>query len=387
MHSSLPLTKSPKPRRRKRKIFLTIVAFIVVVFLTFQAIDLVRNPRSPDKHHLAEWHKPGNIILTYRSSLDPRPTGTRNVYSVHAPDGTLIDRITGDGIERQFALPTHGGTYVYFPDEIRFIGNQQIKQEINYPSGHTDYSPSGDFGIALTRIWSGNTCDHQAAVLKADGAIVTADINISPDSLALSEHYGLVIGNCGGKAKLVAINSDGNVEELPLPLGFQQAPGSGFPLLNYLGNDRFELVKENKIDNSTFELSSFEFTYGEKHKDSATAIATHSYTAMIPEIFERQQWISGGSRGYIQDNGDVYVLNRLHTEAVPTGTITNYQGQYIIHVNSPTTEPLFGLQQEETVTIRQWSQPAQVIATLPISEHTKACNPKLCYVTGLDIIP
>jgi hypothetical protein len=334
----------------------------------------------------------------------PPPTGTHNVYSVHTPTGNLIDRITGDGIERQYALPTHGGTYLHFPKQVRQIGSLHSTdpQPIGYPTGQSDYSPSGDFGVAVSHTWSGNGCGYKASILKADGTIASGELNLDPSSMAVSETYTLVIGSCKDKVTLVSVDLSGAVKELPLPsdLATLSVADYHYPYLNYLGNDRFDLVKQGKSEdakgNTVINSTSYEFLYGKNHNDSATPINVSSFSHTIPAEAAADKRMSDGGHGYILPTGDVYVLHRKENTAKRTGTVGHIgeigkSGEYLnnelIYVYSPNTESLFGLRQGRTITIRKWSQPEQVMATLSFDEHAKACGPNLCRIREIDVIP
>lgn len=367
-------------------LFLALMGGVLLV-----VIDVRHQSHNYTNEHSVEWGKSGNVIVSHGPSMMPYPDWSKNTYSLYTPDGTLIDSITGNGAYYPVALPTRGGSYLYFADNIQQIGyNNGLRKIKKYDSiSFYKQSPTGNFGVAVLNASSAEKFTYQIVVTRADGITLSMLTDVIIHSLAVGKEHALLVGDSEDGRKLLSLDTEGVLKEIPFPNGYDlSSQDFPYPHVNYIGNNLFEVlqgqVSTDKLGNKTTAFTSFEIEYGSKYLVFPQPTSVATFIKTLPVDFAITSALNDGHTSYILNNGDVYINERLKNTAIYTGNLGKIKKSDIVKVHSPNTEPLFGLQNGNNISIRKWFKPEEVVFTIPHNNY--ACVLPECNVTQISIV-
>lgn len=360
--------------------------------MIWPTIQSIRYPSDPSEELLSEWGKPGNLIVSYGPIMEPYRSTTKNSYSLHSPDGKQIDMVSGDGAYSPDSFPTRGGSYLYFPDRLRQVGEHTGVQTIaKYdPISFGSESPVGNYSVAVINASGAEKFVYQIVLLREDGQTFSTKTEIQIHSLASSPDYTLLIGDTEKGRRLLALDLEGNLKEIPFPAEYDiYSPDFVQKHVSYLGGDRFEILQGNQVEDSAGNLHtdfiSFEIEYGKEHRDSTTAVSTTHYSKVLPADVKMHYALKHGDSVYVRENGDVYIHERLKNSAYITGNIGTKTKKEMVPVFSYNTDPLFGLEEEDgSISLRKWHEPEKIITTIPKNDW--ACKLEECGIGQISII-
>lgn len=169
--------------------------------------------------------------------------------------------------------------------------------------------------------------------------------------------------------------------------------------MNYLGNDRFEVLQAERVKElergHTVDFISFEIELGKHHADPDHALSVSHFTKTLPDDFGAGYALSHGDTGYTTKDGRIYVNKRLtKNEPTFTGRIAGFSQERLltndifVPVNSQFGEPLFGIKDKESISIRSWFEPNKVRTVIPVSKN--ACFfdiDDVCDLASINLIP
>lgn len=306
--------------------------------------------------------------------LEPFGNNSSNSYYLHAPTGQEIDHVQGSGSWTPVALPTSGGSYLYFADSIQQHGLHNGSVEIHDydPITYFGSSPEGSMAIAIVNSSQSAAFAHQAIILKDDGTTSTHDLPLVPHSLAVGEKHAIVIGYTpnatASDRRMFLLDAEGNGREIAFPDGYEvNSPDFKYPHVNYLGDGLFEILQGRVEGHRTF-LTAFE-----------VRVTEHVMT--LHEDFAVTRTLQRGENGFIDNEGRVFINRWDSADPELTGTIEGFSENQFIPVNSAGGDPKFALERGGKIEVRSWNAPEKPLTT--ISYHTEACRDSSCGISSV----
>lgn len=334
------------------------------------------------------WSESGNYIVSYGPVLEPFGNNSSNSYYLHAPTGQEIDHVQGSGSWTPVALPTSGGSYLYFADSIQQHGLHNGSVEIHDydPITYFGSSPEGSMAIAIVNSSQSDAFAHQAIVLKENGTTSTHDLPLVPHSLAVDEKHAIVIGytpnGTASDRRMFLLDAEGNGREIAFPDGYEvNSPDFKYPHVNYLGDGLFEILQGRVEGNRTF-LTAFEVRVSEDDTLDTEQVTEHVMT--LHEDFAVTRTLQRGENGFIDNEGRVFINRRDFADPELTGTIEGFSEEQFIPVNSAGGDPKFALEKGGKIEVRSWNAPEKPLTT--ISYHTEACRDSSCGISSISEI-
>lgn len=335
-----------------------------------------------------DWSEPGNYIVSYGPVLQPFGSDSSNSYYLYTPSGRRIDHVKGSGSWTPVALPTSGGSYLYFADSIQQHGLHNGSVDIHDydPITYFGSSPEGSMAIAIVNSSQSDTFAHQAIVLKEDGTTSTHDLPLVPHSLAVGEKHAIIIGytpnGTASDRRMFLLGVEGKAREIAFPDGYEvNAPDFKYPHVNYLGAGLFEVLQGRAEGNRTF-LTAFEVRVSEDNTLDTQQITEHAMT--LYDDFAVTRTLQRGENGFIDNEGRVFINRRDSADPELTGTIEGFSEQQFIPVNSAGGDPKFALEKGGKIEVRSWNAPEKPLTT--ISYRTEACRDSSCGISSISEI-
>lgn len=334
-----------------------------------------------------EWAKPGNYIVSYGPVLEPFGSHSSNSYYLHAPTGEEIDQVQGSGSWTPVALPTNGGSYLYFADTIEQHGPHNGSVDITRydPITYFGSSPEGTMAVAVVNTSQSDSFAHQALVLRGDGTTRSDDLPLVPHSLAVGETHAIIIGytpeGTARDRRMFLLNSNGKGQEIAFPGGYEvHHPDFKYPHVNYLGDGLFEILQGRVEGNKTF-LTAFEVRVSDDKLD--TERVTEHVMALDDDVAVTRT-LPRGENGFIDNRGRVFVNRRNSADPELTGTIEGFSKDQFILVNSEGADPKFALERDGKVEIRSWNAPEEPLVAF--DSHSEACKDSSCGISSVSEI-
>ena len=380
---------------------LSVVAVVVCLAMLYTSAEKYAINRRALPGNAASWGQSGNFIVGYGPVREPYSSNVQNTYQVFSPEGQWLDETTQRGGYYPVAIPTRQGSYLYFADTIRQAGEHTHEVDITDfdPIEYCSNSETGIFGIAVVNA-STSEFAYDSIVFTADGGSTTTSIDMVPHSLAVGKDYALIVGYASSVRKLLLVDSRGRVTKIDFPKGYRlDSPSFPYPHVNYLGNDRFEVLQAERVTElergHTVDFVSFEIELGEHHADPDHTLSVSRFTKTLPDDFGAGYALSHGDTGYTTKDGRIYVNKRL-TKNQPTftGRIAGFSQERLltndifVPVNSQFGEPLFGIKDKESISIRSWFEPNKVRTVIPVSKN--ACFfdiDDVCDLASINLVP
>lgn len=390
-----------RKRRFAQRGCLSVVAVVVCLAMLYTSAEKYAINRRALPGNVASWGQSGNFIVGYGPVREPYSNNVQNTYQVFSPDGQWLDETTQRGGYYPVAIPTRQGSYLYFADAIRQAGEHTHEIDITDfdPIEYSSNSETGTFGVAVVNA-STSEFSYDIVGLTADGRSTRFSPAMVPHSLAVGKDYALVAGHASSTKKLLLVNNQGQAKEINFPKGYQlDSPNFPYPYVNYLGNDRFEVLQAERVKElergHTVEFISFEIKLGKHHADPDHALSVSRFTKTLPDDFGAGYALSHGDTGYTTKDGRIYVNKRLtKNEPTFTGRIAGFSQERLltndifVPVNSQFGEPLFGIKDKESISIRSWFEPNKVRTVIPVSKN--ACFfdiDDVCDLASINLIP
>ena len=380
---------------------LSVLALVVCLIVMVVSAEKYASTRRTLPENTASWGQSGNFIVSYGPVREPYSSSIKNTYQVFSPDGQWLDETTQKGGYYPIAIPTRQGSYLYFADAIKQAGEHTHEVDItDYdPIEYSSNSETGTFGVAVVNA-STSEFSYDIVGLTADGRSTKFSTVMVPHSLAVGKDYALVAGHASSAKKLLLVNNQGQAKEINFPKGYQlDSPNFPYPYVNYLGNDRFEVLQAERVKElergHTVDFVSFEIELGEHHADPDHALSVSRFTKTLPDDFGAGYALSHGDTGYTTKDGRIYVNKRLtKNEPTFTGQLAGFSkdrlltNNIFIPVNSQFGEPLFGIKDKESISIRSWFEPNKVRTVIPVSKN--ACffdMDDVCGLASINLVP
>lgn len=380
---------------------LSVLALVVCLIVMVVSAEKYASTRCTLPENTASWGQSGNYIMGYGPVREPYSSSIKNTYQVFSPDGQWLDETTQKGGYYPIAIPTRQGSYLYFADAIKQAGEHTHEVDItDYdPIEYSSNSETGTFGVAVVNA-STSEFSYDIVGLTADGRSTKFSTTMVPHSLAVGKDYALVAGHASSTKKLLLVNNQGQAKEINFPKGYQlDSPNFPYPYVNYLGNDRFEVLQAERVKElergHTVDFVSFEIELGEHHADPDHALSVSRFTKTLPDDFGAGYALSHGDTGYTTSDGRIYVNKRLtKNEPTFTGQLAGFSenrlltNNIFIPVNSQFGEPLFGIKDKESISIRSWFEPNKVRTVIPVSKN--ACffdMDDVCGLASINLVP
>ena len=380
---------------------LSVLALVVCLIVMVVSAGKYAANRHSFPENTASWGQSGNYIMGYGPVREPYSSSIKNTYQVFSPDGQWLDETTQKGGYYPIAIPTRQGSYLYFADAIKQAGEHTHEVDItDYdPIEYSSNSETGTFGVAVVNA-STSEFSYDIVGLTADGRSTKFSTVMVPHSLAVGKDYALVAGHASSAKKLLLVNNQGQAKEINFPKGYQlDSPNFPYPYVNYLGNDRFEVLQAERVKElergHTVDFVSFEIELGEHHADPDHALSVSRFTKTLPDDFGAGYALSHGDTGYTTKDGRIYVNKRLtKNEPTFTGQLAGFSkdrlltNNIFIPVNSQFGEPLFGIKDKESISIRSWFEPNKVRTVIPVSKN--ACffdMDDVCGLASINLVP
>lgn len=337
---------------------LSVLALVVCLIVMVVSAGKYAANRHSFPENTASWGQSGNYIMGYGPVREPYSSSIKNTYQVFSPDGQWLDETTQKGGYYPIAIPTRQGSYLYFADAIKQAGEHTHEVDItDYdPIEYSSNSETGTFGVAVVNA-STSEFSYDIVGLTADGRSTKFSTVMVPHSLAVGKDYALVAGHASSAKKLLLVNNQGQAKEINFPKGYQlDSPNFPYPYVNYLGNDRFEVLQAERVKElergHTVDFVSFEIELGEHHADPDHALSVSRFTKTLPDDFGAGYALSHGDTGYTTKDGRIYVNKRLtKNEPTFTGQLAGFSkdrlltNNIFIPVNSLFGDPLFGIKE------------------------------------------
>lgn len=343
----------------------------------------------PDRSKGAElgWATSGNYIVSYGPVKEPYPSTTDNTYYLYSPSGEEIGREKGPGSWSPIALPTRGGSYLYFADKIRQSGGNGSEISVPYrsPIVNFDGSPNGSFSIAILNTSQSAAFSHSVMLLKDDGEIIERDFPSIPHSLAVGDSEALIVGNPregegnANENELYLLDTDGNLTKIPFPPGYDVETDFKYPYANYLGDGKFEVLQGHSEGRKTH-LTSFEVSV-DSAKKQLDVHNIHPLTMTLSEDFAITRTLPNGENGVIDKSGNVYINRRDLSEPEQVGHIEGFSADNFIRMKTPGREPKFGLRRAGKIEVRKWNDPDAVLFSVDVERS--ACGSPDCDVASI----
>lgn len=380
---------------------LSVLALVVCLIVMVVSAEKYASTRRTLPENTASWGQSGNFIVSYGPVREPYSSSIKNTYQVFSPDGQWLDETTQKGGYYPIAIPTRQGSYLYFADAIKQAGEHTHEVDItDYdPIEYSSNSETGTFGVAAVNA-STSEFSYDIVGLTADGRSTKFSTVMVPHSLAVGKDYALVAGHASSAKKLLLVNNQGQAKEINFPKGYQlDSPNFPYPYVNYLGNDRFEVLQAERVKElergHTVDFVSFEIELGEHHADPDRTLSVSRFTKTLPDDFGAGYALSHGDTGYTTKDGRIYVNKRL-TKNQPTftGRIAGFSQERLltndifVPVNSQFGDPLFGIKDKESISIRSWFEPNKVRTVIPVSKN--ACFfdiDDVCDLASINLVP
>lgn len=380
---------------------LSVLTLVVCLIVMVVSAEKYASTRRTLPEHTASWGQSGNYIMGYGPVREPYSSSIKNTYQVFSPDGQWLDETTQRGGYYPVAIPTRQGSYLYFADAIRQAGEHTHEIDITDfdPIEYSSNSETGTFGVAVVNA-STSEFSYDIVGLTADRRSTRFSPAMVPHSLAVGKDYALVAGHASSTKKLLLVNNQGQAKEINFPKGYQlDSPNFPYPYVNYLGNDRFEVLQAERVTElergHTVDFVSFEIELGEHHADPDHTLSVSRFTKTLPDDFGAGYALSHGDTGYTTKDGRIYVNKRL-TKNQPTftGRIAGFSQERLltndifVPVNSQFGEPLFGIKDKESISIRSWFEPNKVRTVIPVSKN--ACFfdiDDVCDLASINLVP
>ena len=380
---------------------LSVLALVVCLIVMVVSAGKYAANRHSFPENTASWGQSGNYIMGYGPVREPYSSSIKNTYQVFSPDGQWLDETTQKGGYYPIAIPTRQGSYLYFADAIKQAGEHTHEVDItDYdPIEYSSNSETGTFGVAVVNA-STSEFSYDIVGLTADGRSTKFSTVMVPHSLAVGKDYALVAGHASSAKKLLLVNNQGQAKEINFPKGYQlDSPNFPYPYVNYLGNDRFEVLQAERVKElergHTVDFVSFEIELGEHHADPDHALSVSRFTKTLPDDFGAGYALSHGDTGYTTKDGRIYVNKRLtKNEPTFTGQLAGFSkdrlltNNIFIPVNSLFGDPLFGIKDKESISIRSWFEPNKVRTVIPVSKN--ACffdMDDVCGLASINLVP
>ena len=380
---------------------LSVLALVVCLIVMVVSAEKYASTRRTLPENTASWGQSGNYIMGYGPVREPYSSSIKNTYQVFSPDGQWLDETTQKGGYYPIAIPTRQGSYLYFADAIKQAGEHTHEVDItDYdPIEYSSNSETGTFGVAAVNA-STSEFSYDIVGLTADGRSTKFSTVMVPHSLAVGKDYALVAGHASSAKKLLLVNNQGQAKEINFPKGYQlDSPNFPYPYVNYLGNDRFEVLQAERVKElergHTVAFVSFEIELGEHHADPDHALSVSRFTKTLPDDFGAGYALSHGDTGYTTKDGRIYVNKRLtKNEPTFTGQLAGFSkdrlltNNIFIPVNSLFGDPLFGIKDKESISIRSWFEPNKVRTVIPVSKN--ACffdMDDVCGLASINLVP
>lgn len=380
---------------------LSVLALVVCLIVMVVSAEKYASTRRTLPENTASWGQSGNYIMGYGPVREPYSSSIKNTYQVFSPDGQWLDETTQKGGYYPIAIPTRQGSYLYFADAIKQAGEHTHEVDItDYdPIEYSSNSETGTFGVAVVNA-STSEFSYDIVGLTADGRSTKFSTVMVPHSLAVGKDYALVAGHASSAKKLLLVNNQGQAKEINFPKGYQlDSPNFPYPYVNYLGNDRFEVLQAERVKElergHTVDFVSFEIELGEHHADPDHALSVSRFTKTLPDDFGAGYALSHGDTGYTTKDGGIYVNKRLtKNEPTFTGQLAGFSkdrlltNNIFIPVNSLFGDPLFGIKDKESISIRSWFEPNKVRTVIPVSKN--ACffdMDDVCGLASINLVP
>jgi len=380
---------------------LSVLALVVCLIVMVVSAGKYAANRHSFPENTVSWGQSGNYIMGYGPVREPYSSSIKNTYQVFSPDGQWLDETTQKGGYYPIAIPTRQGSYLYFADAIKQAGEHTHEVDItDYdPIEYSSNSETGTFGVAVVNA-STSEFSYDIVGLTADGRSTKFSTVMVPHSLAVGKDYALVAGHASSAKKLLLVNNQGQAKEINFPKGYQlDSPNFPYPYVNYLGNDRFEVLQAERVKElergHTVDFVSFEIELGEHHADPDHALSVSRFTKTLPDDFGAGYALSHGDTGYTTKDGRIYVNKRLtKNEPTFTGQLAGFSkdrlltNNIFIPVNSLFGDPLFGIKDKESISIRSWFEPNKVRTVIPVSKN--ACffdMDDVCGLASINLVP
>ena len=380
---------------------LSVVAVVVCLAMLYTSAEKYAINRRALPGNAASWGQSGNFIVGYGPVREPYSSNVQNTYQVFSPEGQWLDETTQRGGYYPVAIPTRQGSYLYFADSIKQAGEHTHEVDITDfdPIEYSSNSETGTFGVAVVNA-STSEFAYDSIVFIADGGSTTTSIDMVPHSLAVGKDYALIVGYASSVRKLLLVDSRGRVTKIDFPKGYRlDSPSFPYPHVNYLGNDRFEVLQAERVTElergHTVDFVSFEIELGEHHADPDHTLSVSHFTKTLPDDFGAGYALSHGDTGYTTKDGRIYVNKRLtKNEPTFTGRIAGFSQERLltndifVPVNSQFGEPLFGIKDKESISIRSWFEPNKVRTVIPVSKN--ACFfdiDDVCDLASINLVP
>ena len=380
---------------------LSVLALVVCLIVMVVSAEKYASTRRTLPENTASWGQSGNYIMGYGPVREPYSSSIKNTYQVFSPDGQWLDETTQKGGYYPIAIPTRQGSYLYFADAIKQAGEHTHEVDItDYdPIEYSSNSETGTFGVAAVNA-STSEFSYDIVGLTADGRSTKFSTVMVPHSLAVGKDYALVAGHASSAKKLLLVNNQGQAKEINFPKGYQlDSPNFPYPYVNYLGNDRFEVLQAERVKElergHTVAFVSFEIELGEHHADPDHALSVSRFTKTLPDDFGAGYALGHGDTGYTTKDGRIYVNKRLtKNEPTFTGQLAGFSkdrlltNNIFIPVNSLFGDPLFGIKDKESISIRSWFEPNKVRTVIPVSKN--ACffdMDDVCGLASINLVP
>ena len=380
---------------------LSVLTLVVCLIVMVVSAGKYAANRHSFPENTASWGQSGNYIMGYGPVREPYLDTIKNTYQVFSPDGKWLDETTQQGSYYPIAIPTRQGSYLYFADAIKQAGEHTHEISINAhdPIEYSSNSETGTFGVAVVNA-STSEFSYDIVGLTADGRSTRFSPAMVPHSLAVGKDYALVAGHASSTKKLLLVNNQGQAKEINFPKGYQlDSPNFPYPYVNYLGNDRFEVLQAERVKElergHTVDFVSFEIELGEHHADPDHALSVSRFTKTLPDDFGAGYALSHGDTGYTTKDGRIYVNKRLtKNEPTFTGQLAGFSkdrlltNNIFIPVNSLFGDPLFGIKDKESISIRSWFEPNKVRTVIPVSKN--ACffdMDDVCGLASINLVP
>jgi len=379
----------------------SIIGLILCLILFYFSTEKYATNRRSLPESVTSWGQSGNFIVGYGPVREPYPDTVKNTYQVFSPDGKFLDETTQRGGYYPTVIPMRQGSYLYFADAIKQAGEHTHEVDItDYdPIEYSSNSETGTFGVAVVNA-STSEFSYDIVGLTADGKSTKFSTRMVPHSLAVGKDYALVAGYESSTRKLLLVNNQGKVKEINFPKGYRlDSPSFPYPHVNYLGNDRFEVLQAERVKElergHTVDFVSFEIELGERHADPDHTLSVSRFTKTLPDDFGAGYALSHGDTGYTTKDGRIYVNKRL-TKNQPTftGRIAGFSQERLltndifVPVNSQFGDPLFGIKDKESISIRSWFEPNKVRTVIPVSKN--ACFfdiDDVCDLASINLVP
>jgi putative uncharacterized protein (fragment) len=379
----------------------SIIGLILCLILFYFSTEKYATNRRSLPESVTSWGQSGNFIVGYGPVREPYPDTVKNTYQVFSPDGKFLDETTQRGGYYPTVIPMRQGSYLYFADAIKQAGEHTHEVDItDYdPIEYSSNSETGTFGVAVVNA-STSEFSYDIVGLTADGKSTKFSTRMVPHSLAVGKDYALVAGYESSTRKLLLVNNQGKVKEINFPKGYRlDSPSFPYPHVNYLGNDRFEVLQAERVKElergHTVDFVSFEIELGERHADPDHTLSVSRFTKTLPDDFGAGYALSHGDTGYTTKDGRIYVNKRL-TKNQPTftGRIAGFSQERLltndifVPVNSQFGDPLFGIKDKEFISIRSWFEPNKVRTVIPVSKN--ACFfdiDDVCDLASINLVP